>query len=90
VRPDQNADRLSPEEQLLFDARFPRVSGAAIGRAGAAGILATGGYPELLRRSLRGRGIAGAMLESFVAMDTESRRLGLERLAGKPQLEALD
>lgn len=31
----------------LFDARFPTVSAAPIGRAAAAGMLVTGGYPEL-------------------------------------------
>ena len=30
----------------IFDARFPPISGATIGRAAAASMLATGGYPE--------------------------------------------
>lgn len=39
----------------IFDARFPPVAGARIGRAAAANMLATGGYPELQGRSPRGR-----------------------------------
>jgi predicted AAA+ superfamily ATPase len=39
----------------LFDARFPDVSGAAVGRAAAAGMIAAGGYPEVQGRSVRGR-----------------------------------
>jgi uncharacterized protein len=39
----------------LFDGRFPRVSGAPIGRSAIAMMLATGGYPELQGRSARGR-----------------------------------
>jgi uncharacterized protein len=39
----------------IFDARFPPISGATIGRAAAAGMLVTGGYPELQGRSPRGR-----------------------------------
>ena len=39
----------------LFDARFPPISGAAIGRSAAASMLVTGGYPELQGRSPRGR-----------------------------------
>ena len=39
----------------LFDARFPSISGAAIGRSAAASVLVTGGYPELQGRSPRGR-----------------------------------
>ncbi len=39
----------------LFDERFPRVAGAPIGRSAVAGMLTTGGYPELQGRSVRGR-----------------------------------
>lgn len=39
----------------LFDGRFPRVTGAPIGRGAMAATLATGGYPELQGRSARGR-----------------------------------
>lgn len=39
----------------LFDTRFPPISGAPIGRASAASLLTTGGYPELQERSLRSR-----------------------------------
>lgn len=39
----------------LFDARFPPIFGAAIGRSAAASVLVTGGYPELQGRSPRGR-----------------------------------
>jgi len=39
----------------LFDARFPPISGATIGRSAAASMLVTGGYPELRGRSPRGR-----------------------------------
>jgi predicted AAA+ superfamily ATPase len=39
----------------LFDRRFPRVSGAPIGRGAMATMLVTGGYPELQDRSARGR-----------------------------------
>lgn len=39
----------------LLDGRFPMVSGASIGRGAVAPILATGGYPELQGRTVRGR-----------------------------------
>lgn len=39
----------------LFDGRFPMLSGAPIGRGAVAAMLATGGYPELQGRSVRGR-----------------------------------
>jgi predicted AAA+ superfamily ATPase len=39
----------------LFDGRFPKLSGMPVGRAGAAPLLVTGGYPELQDRSPRGR-----------------------------------
>ena len=39
----------------LFDGRWPRLTGAPIGRRHLAPILVTGGYPEVQRRSTRGR-----------------------------------
>lgn len=39
----------------LFAGRFPRISGAPVGRSGAAGMLARGGYPEVQGRTARGR-----------------------------------
>jgi predicted AAA+ superfamily ATPase len=56
----------------LFDTSFPRVSGAAIGRAAAAGALATGGYPEVQERSLRGRsGFFSSYMRSIVGRDLQ-------------------
>jgi predicted AAA+ superfamily ATPase len=39
----------------LFDARFPRITGAPVGRAAIAELLARGGYPEVQARTGRGR-----------------------------------
>ena len=51
----------------LFHARFPPVSGARIGRAAAASMLVTGGYPELQDRSPRGR---SSFFSSYIASIT--------------------
>jgi uncharacterized protein len=51
----------------LFDSRFPPISGATIGRAGVAAMLATGGYPELQGRNLRGR---SRFFSSYIASIT--------------------
>ncbi len=39
----------------VLGGRFPNVSGAPVGRPALAGLLATGGYPEMQSRSPRGR-----------------------------------
>lgn len=39
----------------LFAGRFPRISGAPVGRSGVAETLARGGYPEVQGRATRGR-----------------------------------
>jgi uncharacterized protein len=54
----------------LFDATFPRVSGAPIGRAGAANMLVTGGYPEVQGLGLRSRlGFFTSYVTSIIGRD---------------------
>jgi uncharacterized protein len=70
----------------LFDARFPSISGATIGRAAAASMLVTGGYPELQGRSQRGRsGFFSSYVISIIGRDLQDianvRNVGnIERL----------
>ncbi len=54
----------------IFDRRFPPISEATIGRAAAAGMLVTGGYPELQGRSSRGRsGFFSSYITSIISRD---------------------
>jgi hypothetical protein len=56
----------------LFDGRFPQVSSASIGRGAVAGMLATGGYPELQGRSTRGRSrFFTSYIASIIGRDLE-------------------
>jgi predicted AAA+ superfamily ATPase len=48
----------------LFQGSFPEVSDAPVGRLAAASLLSTGGYPELVGRSARGR---SRFFSSYVA-----------------------
>jgi predicted AAA+ superfamily ATPase len=56
----------------LFASRFPRISGAPVGRGAAAKVLARGGYPEVQERTARGRArFFGSYIASIVGRDLE-------------------
>jgi len=56
----------------LFDSRPPHISGATIGRAAAASMIATGGYPESQGLSARGRsGFFSGYLASIIGRDLQ-------------------
>ena len=55
---------------VLLGGRFPNVSGAPVGRPAVAGLLATGGYPEMQSRSPRGRvGFFSSYIASILDRD---------------------
>jgi predicted AAA+ superfamily ATPase len=54
----------------LLGGRFPNVSGAPVGRPALAGLLATGGYPEMQSRRPRGRvGFFSSYIASIIDRD---------------------
>ncbi|MDQ3647833.1 MAG: ATP-binding protein [Actinomycetota bacterium] len=56
----------------LFDGRFPRISGAPVGRGAVAAMLARGGYPEAQERTARGRSrFFSSYIASIVGRDLE-------------------
>ncbi len=56
----------------IFDARFPSVAGASVGRVAAVSTLAAGGYPELQGRSPRGRsGFFSSYIVSIIGRDLQ-------------------
>jgi uncharacterized protein len=56
--------------EALLAGRFPNVSGAPVGRPAVAGLLATGGYPEMQSRSPRGRvGFFSSYIASIIDRD---------------------
>lgn len=56
----------------LFAGRFPSISGAPVGRAALAKVLASGGYPETQARTVRGRArFFSSYLASIVGRDLQ-------------------
>lgn len=57
----------------LFDGRWPQVSGAVVGRAAYAGLVAAGGYPAAVRRAAERRaGFFESYVDTIVQRDLSS------------------
>lgn len=56
----------------LFAGRFPRMAGASVGRGALAAMLVAGGFPEVQKRTARGRArFFSSYLASIVGRDLE-------------------